>query len=135
MIDWRKALPPTLDEFDALARAAFQGLPATFRALCGNVVMHVADFAEDDVLDELGVESAYDLTGLYEGVDVTRESISDPVAAPAHVHLYRRPILEEWAERGDTPLGELITHVLVHEIGHHFGLSDDEMHRIEDAVV
>ncbi len=131
MSDWRKARPPTLEEFDALARAAYGGLPPKFRALCGNVVVHVADFAEDDVLDSLGIESAYELTGLYEGVDVTRESLSDPAAAPAHVHLYRRPILEEWAELGDVALGDLITHVLVHEIGHHFGLSDEEMHEIE----
>ncbi|MEX0645671.1 MAG: metallopeptidase family protein [Parvularculaceae bacterium] len=134
MSDWRKARPPTLAEFDALAHAAYRGLPEQFRALCGNVVVHVADFAEDDILESLGIESAYDLTGLYEGVDVTHESLSDPAAAPSHVHLYRRPILEEWAELGDVALGDLITHVLVHEIGHHFGLSDDEMHGIEDEA-
>lgn len=134
MSDWRKARAPTLEEFDALSREAYRGLPEKFRALCGNVVLHVADFAEDEVLDSLGLESAYELTGLYEGVDVTHESLSDPAAAPSHVHLYRRPILEEWAELGDIALGDLITHVLVHEIGHHFGLSDEEMHRFEEGA-
>lgn len=131
---WRRARAPTLEEFDALASAAFAALPETFRALCGNVVLHVADFAEDALLDELGVDDRFDLTGLFEGVGVTEQSISDPAATPNHVHLYRRPILEEWADRGDIALGDLITHVLVHEIGHHFGLSDEEMQKIEDAA-
>jgi predicted Zn-dependent protease with MMP-like domain len=132
--DWSKSRPPTLEEFDGLAREALGGLPAKFRALCGNVVLHVADFAEDAVLASLDIDNAYELTGLYEGVDVTRGALSDPAASPNHVHLYRRPILEEWAELGDVALGDLITHVLVHEIGHHFGLSDDEMHGIEDEA-
>jgi predicted Zn-dependent protease with MMP-like domain len=102
--------------------------------MCGNVVVHVADFAGDDVLHDLGIDNAFELTGLYEGVDVTRESVSDPVAAPSHVHLFRRPILEEWADDGEIALGDLITHVLVHEIGHHFGLSDEQMHAIEDEA-
>lgn len=130
--DWRRARAPTLAEFDALARAAYDGLPSPFRAMCGNVVIHVADFAEEDILDELGIDDAFALTGLYEGVDVTRESVSNPASTPSHVHLYRRPILEEWADNGDITLGDLITHVLVHEIGHHFSLSDEQMHAIED---
>lgn len=131
---WRDARPPTLHEFHALAVAAFSALPAEFRALCGNVVIHVADFADDDILDELDIDDPFELTGLYEGVDVTEQSLSEPAATPNHVSLYRRPILEEWTERGDVALGELITHVLVHEIGHHFGLSDEEMHAIEDKA-
>ncbi|MGE0409285.1 MAG: metallopeptidase family protein [Amphiplicatus sp.] len=131
--DWSTRRPPTLEEFGALARAVYDGLPAPFRARAGNVVLHVADFAEDEILDGFGLDSPFELTGLYEGVDVTRESISDPAALPAHVHLYRRPILEEWAERGDAALGALIAHVLIHEIGHHFGLSDAEMEAIETA--
>ena len=129
--NWRDARPPSLEEFEALANAAFRSLPEKFRALCGNVALHVADFAEDEILDDLGIESPFELTGLYEGVDVTGQSISDPSAPPSHVHLYRRPIIEEWADLGDVTLGELITHVLVHEIGHHFGLSDDDMEAIE----
>lgn len=132
--DWSRAFPPSLDDFDTLARSALDSLPADFRALCGNVVLHVADFAEDALLDELGIENPFELTGLFEGVAIGEQSVSDPALAPNHVHLYRRPIIEEWAERGDVALGALIVHVLVHEIGHHFGLSDDDMHRIEDAA-
>lgn len=129
--DWRSAQAPDLEAFHALACAAFDALPGRFRALCGNVVIHVADFAEDALLEELGIENPFELTGLYEGVDVTAQSVSDPAAAPNHVHLYRRPILAEWRERGDVTLSELVAHVLVHEIGHHFGLSDEKMHAIE----
>jgi predicted Zn-dependent protease with MMP-like domain len=132
--DWRSARAPSLAEFDALARAAFDALPAEFRALCGNVVVHVADFADEEMLASLDMDDAFELTGLYEGVDLTSESISNPAASPNHVHLFRRPMLDEWAERGDVELGELITHVLVHEIGHHFGMSDEEMHRIEERA-
>lgn len=133
-VRWKHARAPSLEEFEALANSAFRALPQQFRALCGNVVVHVADFAEDEILDDLGLESPFELTGLYEGVDVTGQSISDPTSAPSHVHLYRRPIIEEWADLGDVTLGELITHVLVHEIGHHFGLSDEAMHTIEDEA-
>lgn len=133
-IVWRSARAPSLAEFDALAHSAFDSLPAKFRAMCGNIVLHVADFAEDGILNDLGIEDAFELTGLYEGVDLTRESISDPAAFPSHVHLYRRPLLEEWAENGEITLGDLITHVLVHEIGHHFGLSDEQMHAIEEEA-
>jgi len=131
---WRASRPPSLEEFHELASAAFAALPEEFRALCGNVVIHVADFAEDALLDELGIEDPFELTGLYEGIDVTEQSLSDPAASPNHVHLYRRAILDEWADRGDVTLGDLITHVLAHEIGHHFGLSDEEMHAIEEEA-
>ena len=135
MIDpWTDALPPSLAAFDALAKRAFDRLPPEFRAMCGDVVIHVAEFADEDILDDLDIEDPYDLTGLYEGVDVTRQSMDDPAPLAAHVHLYRQPILAEWIDLGDTPLGELVTHVLVHEIGHHFGLSDETMHAIEDAA-
>lgn len=131
---WRGVEAPSLEEIDALARAAYEALPAAFRALTGNVVIHVADFAEDELLDELGIEDPFELTGLYEGAPVTEDSASDPAATPSHVHLYRRAILDEWIDRGDVTLGELITHVLVHEIGHHFGMSDEEMHAVEEKA-
>ncbi|MEQ8749010.1 MAG: metallopeptidase family protein [Amphiplicatus sp.] len=134
MRDLENFLAPSLEDFSALAKTAFGSLPPEFRALCGNVVIHVADFAEDDILDELSIDDPFELTGLYEGVDVTERSLADPAAAPDHVHLYRRPLIEEWAARGDVTLGELVTHVLIHEIGHHFGLSDEAMHEIEDSV-
>ena len=128
---WGALRAPSLEEFDALAREAFDALPAQFRALCGDVMIHVADFAEDEILAGLGIDDPFDLTGLYEGVDLASRSLDDPVSEPNHVHLYRQPILAEWIDHGETTLGELVRHVLVHEIGHHFGLSDDDIDRIE----
>ncbi len=132
---WESRTAPTLEDFDALARAAFEALPAKVRALCGDVVIHVADFAEEDVLADLGIEDPFDLTGLYEGADIVRQSIDDIAREPNHVHLYRQPILAEWIDEGDIALGALVRHVLVHEIGHHFGLSDDDIDRIENDAV
>jgi hypothetical protein len=131
---WTDRLAPSLDDFAALAKAAFDGLPEEFRRLTGDVVFRVDDFATDEVLDSLGIEDPFELTGLYQGVDLSRRSVLDVGAQPSMVFLYRRPILDEWCERGDVALGALIEHVLVHEIGHHFGLSDDDIHRIEDEA-
>ncbi len=133
MTDWTKARAPSLDEFTALAEAALRALPPEVVALTGEVVMRVFEFADDDVLDELGIEDPFELTGLYQGVDLGRRSVLDAGRQPSMVFLYRRPILDEWVERGEVTLGELISHVLVHEIGHHFGLSDDDIHAIEAA--
>jgi predicted Zn-dependent protease with MMP-like domain len=110
-----------------------QGLPTAFRELCVDVIFRVEDFPEAGVLNELGIEDPFELTGLYHGVDLLRRSVLDAsgVLGPV-VYLYRRPILDEWCERGDVSLVDLVTHVLVHELGHHFGLSDDDIHRIED---
>ena len=132
-MNWTDAVAPSLDAFNALAQAAFVALPEPFRAMAGEVQMRVADFAEEEVLEALAIEDAFELTGLYQGVDLTRRSLSGPVAEPSLVFLYRRPILDEWCERGDVTLGELIANVLVHEIGHHFGLSDEQIHAIEDG--
>ena len=126
------ATAPSLDDFAAIADAAFAALPAPFRELAGEVICQVHDFADDAVLDDLGIEDAFELTGLYQGVDLARRSLFDPAPAVSHVFLYRRPILDEWAERGDVSLSTLISHVLVHEIGHHFGLSDEQIHAIEE---
>jgi predicted Zn-dependent protease with MMP-like domain len=131
-LDWTRARAPSLDDFAAIAEAAFAALPAQFRAMTGEVVVRIEDFAGEDVLDEMGIEDAFELTGLYQGVDLTRRSLSDPSGQASMVFLYRRPILDEWAERGDVTLGELINHVLVHEIGHHFGLSDEAIEAIDD---
>lgn len=125
---------PDLAGFDALARRAFDDLPEDFRRLCGNVVVHVAEEAEPEILASFGMRDPLELSGLYEGVDLMQSGPSDPLALPSHVHLYRRAILAEWRERGDVSLPFLIKHVLVHEIGHHFGLSDDDMHAIEEAA-
>ena len=127
----RDATAPSLDDFAAIADAAFAALPARFREQAGEVVCQVQDFADDAVLDDLGIEDAFELTGLYQGASLLLRSPSDPVPTVSHVFLYRRPILDEWAERGDVGLSALITHVLVHEIGHHFGLSDEDIEAIE----
>jgi predicted Zn-dependent protease with MMP-like domain len=133
--DWSKLEAPSLTEFEAIAEAAYRRLPGRFRALTGDLLIRVEDFATDEVLDHMGIESAFDLLGLYSGVDLGRKSVMDPSAMPDMVFLYRRPILDYWAEHEET-LGAIITHVLIHEIGHHFGLSDDDMERIEqDAAV
>jgi predicted Zn-dependent protease with MMP-like domain len=128
---WDERAAPSLDDLGALAEAAFAALPARFRQLAGEVVFRVDDFPGEEVLDELGIEDPFELTGLYQGVDLARRSVLDPSPAPARVFLYRRPILDEWAALGDVTLGALVTHVLVHEIGHHFGLSDAEIDAIE----
>jgi predicted Zn-dependent protease with MMP-like domain len=133
--DWSKLEAPSLTEFETIAEAAYRRLPGRFRALTGDLLIRVEDFATDEVLDHMGIESAFDLLGLYSGVDLGRKSVMDPSAMPDMVFLYRRPILDYWAEHEET-LGAIITHVLIHEIGHHFGLSDDDMERIEqDAAV
>ena len=134
MTDWTEARAPSLDEFAALAKAALAALPEGFRKLAGEVEMRVLEFAEDEVLDDLGIEDPFELTGLYQGRDLGAQTVFDPTPQPSLVFLYRRPILDEWCERGEVTLGELITHVLVHEVGHHFGLSDADMERIEAAV-
>ena len=124
---------PSLDDLAALAEAAFAQLPEGFRRLAGDVVFRVDDFADEATLKALEIEDPFELTGLYQGVDLGRRSVFDPSPEPSRVFLYRRPILDEWAERGDVTLEELVGHVLVHEIGHHFGLSDDDIHAIEAA--
>jgi predicted Zn-dependent protease with MMP-like domain len=132
-IAWRCAKAPTLDEIEAIAAAAFRRLPQRFRQLCGNLVIRVEDFATDDVLEEMGLESEFDLMGLFHGVGLPFQSESAPVQMPNLIWLYRRPILDYWAEHDET-LGKIVTHVLLHEIGHHFGLSDEDIAAIEADV-
>lgn len=133
-MDWKHAQAPALADFEAMATAAWERLPANFRELAADVVIRIEDFATDDVLEELDIEDPFELTGLYQGVSLTAKSVSDAPREPDMVFLYRRPILDEWAS-GEEELGHLIAHVLVHEIGHHFGLSDDDMHDIEAEAV
>jgi predicted Zn-dependent protease with MMP-like domain len=122
---------PSLDDLAAMAEAAFAALPAPFRKMTGQVIFRVDDFAAEEVLDDLGIEDAFELTGLYQGLDLTQRSVFDPSPQPSMVFLYRRPILDEWAAHGEITLEELVSHVLVHEIGHHFGLSDAQIEAIE----
>jgi predicted Zn-dependent protease with MMP-like domain len=128
------SVAPSLDEIDRLAQAAWREMPEPFRKLAGDVVIRIEDFASDEVLGEMGLEDPFELTGLYQGVDLTRASIADPNPPTPMVFLYRRAILDEWIERGDVGLGELVFHVLVHEIGHHFGMSDEQMDALLDAA-
>ncbi len=130
---WRTAVPPSLADFEAMAQDAWDKLPGEFRGLAGDVVIRVEDFASDDVLDQLEIEDAFDLTGLYQGVSIDKQSVSDAPREPDMVFLYRRAILDEWAA-GDEELGHLIAHVLIHEIGHHFGFSDEDMENIESEA-
>ena len=132
-LDWQGAEAPSLAELEAIADQAFKRLPRRFRDLCKDVVIRVEDFPTDEVLDAFDAESPFDLLGLYHGVDLARQSVMDPAAMPEMVFLYRRPILDYWAEHEEA-LGHIVTHVLVHEIGHHFGLSDADMHRIEEEA-
>jgi predicted Zn-dependent protease with MMP-like domain len=131
---WSGRLAPSLDDIEALAIAALESLPPPFRDLAADVICAVAEFPEDDVLSDLDMESPFDLMGLFEGVGMTEAGADPPTGRlPNRVWLYRRPILDYWAENDDT-LGEVITHVLVHEIGHHFGFSDDDMEALEAAA-
>jgi predicted Zn-dependent protease with MMP-like domain len=130
---WTRAASPTLAEFEAIAIAAFRRLPQKFRDLCEGLVIRVEDFPTDEVLDHMGIESEFDLLGLFHGTGLPFRSESAPVQMPNMVWLYRRPILDYWSEHEES-LGAIITHVLVHEIGHHFGLSDADMHAIEDSI-
>ena len=130
---WSDAQAPTLEEFEALASQAFLKLPAEFRRLCEGIAMRVEDFPDEELCLEMGLEDPFELTGLYQGVDLTQKSLGDVAPLPDMIFLYRRPILDERAEGGVT-LRELVTHIMVHEIGHHFGLSDEAMHEIEDRA-
>jgi predicted Zn-dependent protease with MMP-like domain len=127
---WRPVKAPSLGEFEVLAEAVFRSLPAKFRALCEGLVIHVDDFPTDEVLDDMKAESEFDLLGLFHGVGLPFRSDNAPGQMPNMVWLYRRPILDYWAEHEET-LGAIVAHVLVHEIGHHFGLSDEDMEAIE----
>jgi predicted Zn-dependent protease with MMP-like domain len=127
---WHSVPAPSLAEIELLAEQAYRRLPAHFRAKCEGLVFRVEDFATDEVLDSMGVQSEFDLMGLFHGVGLPFQSDSAPVQMPNMIWLYRVPILLYWAEHEET-LGSVITHVLVHEIGHHFGLSDADMEAIE----
>ncbi|MGL5008784.1 MAG: metallopeptidase family protein [Paracoccaceae bacterium] len=126
-----ESLAPSLDQIEALARAAVAGLPAPYRDAALSVVLRVEDFAADDLLEEMELTDPFALTGLYDGIPLTEKSVADQVTGPDVIWLFRRPILDEWAGRGDVTLAELVTHVLVHELAHHFGWSDDDIASVD----
>ena len=122
--------PPSPAEFEAIAKTAFARLPAEFAAHLGEVVMTVEEFADEATLAAMGIEDPFELTGLFEGIALTEQSIEMSGQMPNRVRLFRQPILDEWVADGHE-LEHLIAHVVIHEIGHHFGLSDDDMHALE----
>jgi predicted Zn-dependent protease with MMP-like domain len=130
---WRPVKAPSLAELEVLAGEVFRHLPRRFRDLCADLVIQVDDFPSQEVLNEMRVESEFDLLGLFQGVGLPFRAESAPVQMPNMIWLYRRPILDYWAEHDET-LGAIVKHVLVHEIGHHFGLSDADMTAIERAA-
>lgn len=122
---------PTLAEFEALADDAFAALPAEFRAMCEGLVIKVEDFPDEETLDDMQCETEFDLLGLFVGRGLPQRGAGPQTGEfPNMIWLYRRPMLDYWAEHEET-LGAIVTHVLVHEIGHHFGLSDEDMEAIE----
>ena len=125
--------PPTLDEIEAIARAALAGLPEPFASHLGAVVLQVEDLADEALLAEMGIEHPLDLTGLYEGIPIGERSVDHSGTLPDRIRLFRRAILDEWIEDGEA-LEHLVRHVLIHEVGHHFGLSDDAMHALEEQA-
>ncbi len=130
-IAWTDQIAPSLDDFARLAREAFDALPEPFKSAAGDVVIRVDDFADAETLASVDLEDPFDLTGLYHGVHIGERDGFGPAPEPSRVFLYRRPILDEWCERGDVGLAEIIAHVLIHEIGHHMGLDDDDIDHIE----
>ena len=127
---WTTRKAPSLAELETMAHEIFERLPKRFRDLCEGVIIRVDDFPTDEVLDEMDAESEFDLLGLFQGTGLPHQSHTDIARLPNMVWLYRRPILDYWAEHEEA-LGDVVRHVLIHEIGHHFGLSDDDMAEIE----
>jgi predicted Zn-dependent protease with MMP-like domain len=129
----RFGTPPSADEMEAIARRVLDSLPEPFASHLRDVVLLVENFADEDTLNAMDIEEPFDLTGIYEGIPITERSVEHSGTMPDRIRLFRRPILDEWAD-GENTLEHLVAHVLVHEVGHHFGLSDEDMHALEDAV-
>lgn len=129
---FRDETAPDAADFEALAKAAIASLPEAFRAEAAKVVLRIEDFAPDAVLAELGMEDAFELTGLYDGIPLTEKSVMDQPEGPDTIWIFRRPVLEEWADRGDVTLGDIVAHVFVHELAHHFGWSDADIAAIDE---
>lgn len=131
MTDWDGVRAPDATEIEGMARAALATLPAEFAGHAQDVAIRVAEFAPEDMLDELQIDDPFELTGLYDGIPMTEKSVADQPEGPDIVWLFRRPLLDEWASRGNVTLGELVGHVVTHELAHHFGWSDDDIARVD----
>ena len=125
--------PPSAEEIEAIARATLDRLPEPFAGSLGDVFLLVRDFADESTLADMGIDDPFDLTGLYDGIPLTERSVEHSGTMPERIFLYRRPILDEWASSEGT-LEHLVAHVLIHEVGHHFGLSDEDIHALEAEV-
>ena len=125
------SIAPSLSVLEQLAHEAIASLPAPFREPATHVRLRIEDFPNDDMLEELGVDDAFDLTGLYDGIPLTEKSTTEQMTRPDVIWLFRRPILDEWAERGDVSIQDLVTHVVIHELAHHFGWSDEDIAKID----
>jgi predicted Zn-dependent protease with MMP-like domain len=133
--DWTDQTAPTLDDFEIMAVTAFQSLPQEFRDLMDGVPFMVADFPDEETLAEMECETEFDLLGLFYGTGLAHRGDTPQTGEmPNRIWLYRRPILDYWAEHDGEALGDVIAHVLIHEIGHHFGFSDDDLDAIEQAA-
>jgi predicted Zn-dependent protease with MMP-like domain len=130
-MDWTEIEAPTIDDIETIAVAAFASLPEEFRALTGDVVFMVQEFPDKDVIDDMELESEFEILGLFSGPDLADREGGGNAPQPTMIFLYRRPIIDYWAEHAE-PLGHIVRHVLIHEIGHHFGLSDEAMESIEE---
>jgi predicted Zn-dependent protease with MMP-like domain len=132
--DWSQTLSPSIEDLERLAAGAYARLPARFRSACADLVIKVMDFPDDETLDAMGCETDFDLLGLFTGVGLAQAGAMAPTGRmPNVIHLYRRPLLDYWASHEER-LGHLVTHVLIHEIGHHLGFSDADMEAIERAA-
>ena len=131
MTDWTNLTAPDAARIEAMARDVMAALPPDFATHARDIAIRVAEFAPEEVLDELQIDDPFELTGIYDGVPLTEKSVSDQPGQPDIIWLYRRPLLDEWASRGNVSLGELIGHVVTHEMAHHFGWSDDDIASID----
>lgn len=129
--DWAQACAPDAGLIGQLAHGAVASLPESYRAAAAAVVLRIEDFPPEEIMQAMEVENPFDLTGLYEGIPLTEKSVMDQPQSPDLIWLFRRAILDEWAERGDIGLGDLVTHVMVHELAHHFGWSDGDIASID----
>lgn len=130
MSDWAERKAPSLAEIEAIAFSAYEALPSEFRSLCAGIRIHVDDFPDEATLEEMECDTEFDLLGLFRGIGLAQSGETATGQMPNAVWLYRRPLLDYWSEHDET-LGHLVSHVLIHEIGHHFGMSDDDMSAIE----
>lgn len=131
--DWAGRFSPSLDEIESIAIGTLARLPQEFRALCGDIIIQISDFPEEQIVEDMGLDTPFDLLGLFEGQGIGQRFSLQTGETPNRITLYRRAIVDYWAEHPET-LGDIVAHVLIHEIGHHFGLSDEDMQAIEDQA-